>query len=793
MQAEAKSTAASHDHHATNNARSAGNLRAARERAAKKSKYDSAAVRAELARLFRETWGYDARDWQLDITEAILLGLDCLLIAGTGAGKTMPFMLPLKYDARGTILVISPLKILQQDQADRFKVAGIPAVPVNEDTWSDIKSDLEAQKFRAILTSPEMCLESAGFRKFLASPEFQRNLRAVAIDEAHCITQWGGDFRKHYAMLHKVRSLFPARVPFLAATATLPPKARDEVCTELHIDLDDAFFLNLGNDRPNITQEVRFVDSAHDYAALADLLPTNATTPDEIPKTIIFVNSRIGAQEAAREIRALFPSQLQDHIDYLHAIRTGSAKRRIMQRFREGKIRILIATEAAGMGADIPDVMLVIQLGIPGSLAIYLQRAGRAVRVPTLQGRAIILAEKSAFTLQNKRQTGRDPKSQIPGEPPPSAEPEDALEGAADEGTTAPGRTQVWGKQCDPVLRDYITSKVCRRTVMDLYFDNPSRQQPPSGACCDICEGIAPVPPNEELNNDANKPVAPPPPLETPTARSQDPSANTQPPSSPADDAPERPITPTRPPQATPANSPRKNNKRPMVPKEPARRDELLKRIRQAIKDWRLSTRKRDYLYSTLPKEALMTDKVLAKLASDKSYKTVPDLARLDPPWPYASKYGEAVLAVIHQTVDDFVQERDRNTRARRAEKSAETQARKAREREEKAAEKAAAKAAAKRAKEEEKAAQAAEKARAKEQRAREKAARNSEREAKAARRAATSAHESLHASPAPLSRSRVPPSSVTSSVRYSPYPLAHLHELKERRTRKTSVFLLVR
>ncbi|KAL1681648.1 P-loop containing nucleoside triphosphate hydrolase protein, partial [Schizophyllum commune] len=599
MQAKAKSTAVSRDQHMANSARSAGNLRAARDRAAKKSNYDSTAVRAELAHLFRQTWGYDAREWQLDVTEAILLGLDCVLIAGTGSGKTMPFMLPLKYDTRGTILVISPLKILQQDQADRFTVAGIPAVPVNGDTW---RSSLD-------------------FRKFLTSCEFQRRLRVVAIDEAHCVSQWGGDFRKHYAMLHKVRSLFPASVPFLAATATLPPKARDEVCTELHIDMDDAFFVNLGNDRPNITQEVRFVDSGHDYAALAEFLPTNATTPEEIPKTIIFVNSRTGAQEAAREIRKLFPPHLHDYIQFLHAIRKGRTKERVMERFREGAIKILIATEAAGMGADIPDIMLVIQLGIPGSLSIYLQRAGRAVRSATLQGRAILLVERSVFTLQNKRQSGKNSKREDQGkddhEPdeatPPAeeagamGEDEGMLGDAAGEGTAVPARTQVWAKQCDPALREYIASKVCRRVAVDAYFDNPPRHQPPTGPCCDICEGKAPALPNEE-----------------PRATSK-PSTSSK-------------STPT---------SPQKNNKRAQVPSSPARRGDLLKEIRAALRDWRVRTRKRDYPYSALPKEALMTDKVLGKLASDKTFKTVHDLKRLDPPWPYAERYGDAVFRVI--------------------------------------------------------------------------------------------------------------------------------------------------
>ncbi|TRM60049.1 hypothetical protein BD626DRAFT_382400, partial [Schizophyllum amplum] len=119
--------------------------------------------------------------------------------------------------------------------------------------------DLNAHKYRAILTSPEMCLEFPAFRQYLSTPEFQRHLTTVAVDEAHCIGQWGGDFRKHYAMLHKLRALFPSTIPFLAATATLPPAARDDVCAELNINLHDSYFVNLGNDRPNITQEVRFV------------------------------------------------------------------------------------------------------------------------------------------------------------------------------------------------------------------------------------------------------------------------------------------------------------------------------------------------------------------------------------------------------------------------------------------------------------------------------------------------------------------------------------------------------
>ncbi|KAL1746002.1 P-loop containing nucleoside triphosphate hydrolase protein [Schizophyllum fasciatum] len=445
-----ESHAESADRHNANKARSAANLDEARRRATQKRNYNSDATRSRLRELFAETWHCEPRSWQIDITEAILLGLDSVLIAGTGSGKTMPFMLTLKYDTAATVLVISPLKILQEDQACRFCAAGIPSCAVNGDTYGAVRKDLESMQYRALLTSPEMCLETDSFRKFLTSPGLQKSVRAVIIDEAHCIAQWGGDFRKHYGMLHKLRALFPATVPFLAATATLPPLALKEVCDKLHIDLDESYFVNLGNDRHNISQHVRFINSARDYSALKDLLSVDAQERKDLVKTIVFVNSRNGTQEVCREVRRLLPRRLRRYVDFLHAVRKDWTKRKIMQRFRRGRIRILIATEAAGMGADIPDIIQVIQLGAPSSLSVYLQRAGRAVRDVVLQGRAFLLVEKSAFKLQKRK--------------PPKKK-------AADDCQMA------WGKVIHPSLRTYITHPSCRRDTSDAYFDNPPRQR----------------------------------------------------------------------------------------------------------------------------------------------------------------------------------------------------------------------------------------------------------------------------------------------------------------------------
>lgn len=193
-----------------------------------------------------------------------------------------------------------------------------------------------------------MCLEHPQFRKWLTSRETTENVLAVIVDEAHCISQWGGDFRPPYALLDKLRSFMPPDVPILATSATLPPPALSDVCSKLNIDITKSFFLNLGNDRPNITTSVLKMKSSTDYDAIFDLLP-QTTTCDELPKTIIFANSVNETQVICRELRRRYPSDMYACFDYLHAHRTPKAKRRVMAKFRKGKIKILIATEAAGM------------------------------------------------------------------------------------------------------------------------------------------------------------------------------------------------------------------------------------------------------------------------------------------------------------------------------------------------------------------------------------------------------------------------------------------------------------
>ncbi|KII82643.1 hypothetical protein PLICRDRAFT_677307 [Plicaturopsis crispa FD-325 SS-3] len=429
--------------------RSYENLRAARDAAAQKRGYKSEEARENLRKVFTERFGSVPHTWQVDVSEALLLGLDSVVIAGTGAGKTMPFMMPLLYDPSKVVIILSPLNILEYDMACRFEKMGIAATPVNTDTWSDkLLQEMKDMKHRALLMSPEMALENPALRQLLGSKTYQEKIAAVIVDECHCISQWGGEFRPKYSALEKFRAFVPTHIPFLATSATLPPSALDEVSTKLNIDLTSTFFLNLGNDRPNITPKVIQIKSTDDYEALKKLVKDGVITPDDLEKTIIYVDGVNATQHLVREIRTWFPASFHDYIDCLSSRRTPFAKTTVMDRFRRGAVRILVATEAAGMGADIPDITRVIQFGLCKSLSIWTQRAGRAGRSPGLHATAYLLVQKSMFK-RRKRKKGE----------------------AAD---TAVLVVDVWARKVEEPFRRWIQSPGCRRDVSDEYFNSPA-------------------------------------------------------------------------------------------------------------------------------------------------------------------------------------------------------------------------------------------------------------------------------------------------------------------------------
>jgi superfamily II DNA helicase RecQ len=194
-------------------------------------------------------------------------------------------------------------------QAERFKKIGLTASAVNGETYTPelhkvshskidlyfypkIFQEIESRQVRVLVTSPEMCIEHDQFSKILRTPEYSKNMVAIIIDEAHCVSQWGESFQKKFAELGKLRSYVPSHVPFFATSATLPPHILEDVKSKLCFSPTTIFIINLGNERANITPMVcRMKGGAKDLAAL-DFVVDEAKAGKPLIRTVIFFNKR---------------------------------------------------------------------------------------------------------------------------------------------------------------------------------------------------------------------------------------------------------------------------------------------------------------------------------------------------------------------------------------------------------------------------------------------------------------------------------------------------------------------
>jgi len=281
--------------------------------------------------------------------------------------------------------------------------------------------DVRNKLYRIILTSPEMCLGNSGFAALLKEPRWSRSILFMVVDEAHCIRQWGGEFRKQYTSLETLRSFVPRGVPVLAGSATMAPVTLKDVRSTLAIDADKSFHLNLGNDRRNIVPLVWPMDGAASNLGALDFVVRGRDQP---LRTIIYFNDKRLTMRACNYLRKLLPPSQVHTVDVLHATRGPISKKEVMERFRSGGVLVLCATEVVGMvcifycdvrcpfhtqlqGTDIPDVDDVVQFMTPEALSVWIQRAGRAGRDGRLS-RAILLVEPSVA----KKVTPKSSKNQ---------------------------------------------------------------------------------------------------------------------------------------------------------------------------------------------------------------------------------------------------------------------------------------------------------------------------------------------------------------------------------------------
>ena len=300
---------------------------------------------------------------QEDIISKVLAKHDSLVLMPTGGGKSLCYQLP-AIQFRGLTLVVSPLIALMKDQVDGLKANGVPAGLLNSTLSPNESAEVQDQarrgELKMLYVAPER-LTLPGFQRFLRSLE----ISLIAIDEAHCISEWGHDFRPDYRNLKALREGFP-KVPVIALTATATTQVREDIVAQLGLNKPDIFISSFN--RPNLTYTIQ--PKTEPLNTLLNLL-------DKHPggSTIIYRFSRKATEETAIELTDRGFSALP-----YHAGLDRDLRRETQEKFIRDQVQIVVATIAFGMGIDKPDVRLVVHYDLPKTVEGYYQETGRAGR-----------------------------------------------------------------------------------------------------------------------------------------------------------------------------------------------------------------------------------------------------------------------------------------------------------------------------------------------------------------------------------------------------------------------------
>jgi len=311
-----------------------------------------------------EIFGFSGfRGLQQEAVETVMRGEDVLVLMPTGGGKSLCYQVP-ALCREGMGLVISPLIALMDDQVAGLRQLGVRAAALHSglepDEREQIQSDLRNNRIDILYISPERLLQPST-ANFLS----KRRISLIAIDEAHCISAWGHEFRPEYRALASLPEMFPG-VPRIALTATADPRTRDDILNAL--GMPDAQVLMASFHRPNLIVEARA--KASESRQLLETLQSHREGA-----SIVYCGSRNKTERVATMLRDKGLTALP-----FHAGLSAIEKRATLMRFRSGEEMVIVATIAFGMGIDRPDVRCVVHLDMPSSPEAYYQQIGRAGR-----------------------------------------------------------------------------------------------------------------------------------------------------------------------------------------------------------------------------------------------------------------------------------------------------------------------------------------------------------------------------------------------------------------------------